>query len=122
MFKTVILLKRRPDMSFEDFQEYYESHHRKLGEKFLPDGVHYVRRYLHGVPNPVTGEVAEIEYDVITEVWYESREAFEAAMIVLSEPAVAAEVAEDEEKLFDRAKNRFCTIDEHESVWADGAA
>ena len=28
---------------------------------------------------------------------------------------VAAEIAEDEEKLFDRSRNRFCTIEEHES-------
>lgn len=122
MFKTVIMLKRKPGMSFEDFKDYYESHHRKLGEKVLPSGIHYVRRYLQPVPNPVTGEVTELEFDVLTEVWYESREAFEAAMVALSEPEIAAEVAEDEEKLFDRTKNRFCTIEEHESYPAEASA
>lgn len=118
MFKTVCLLKRRDGMSMEEFMDYYETHHRKIGEKVLPDGVYYVRRFLHGVPNPVTGEVAELEFDCLTEMWFESREAFEAAMAALSEPEVAAEIAEDEEKLFDRSKIRFCTIEEHESVQA----
>lgn len=119
MFKTVCLLKRRDGMSMEDFMDYYENHHRKIGEKVLPDGVYYVRRFLHGVPNPVTGEATELEFDCLTEMWFESQEAFEAAMAALSEPTVAAEIAEDEEKLFDRSKIRFCTIEEHESAPAD---
>ena len=36
-------------------------------------------------------------------------------MAALGEPAIAAEIAEDEEKLFDRSKIRFCTIEEVES-------
>ncbi|MEN3976438.1 EthD domain-containing protein [Emcibacter sp. SYSU 3D8] len=118
MFKTVCLLKRRQGMSFEDFVTYYETHHRKIGEKVLPTCVRYMRRYLRPVPNPVTGEAAELDYDVLTEMWFETREAFEAAMTALSAPEVAAEIAEDEEKLFDRSKNRFCTIEEHESKLA----
>ena len=112
MFKTVVLLKRKPGMSMEAFRDYYENHHRKIGEKVLPDDVHYVRRYIEGVPNPVTGETAEPEYDVLTEMWFDSREAFDIAMAALSEPAIAAEIVADEEKLFDRSKNRFCTIEE----------
>lgn len=119
MFKTVCLLKRKPGMSFEDFMDYYESYHAKLGEKVLPDGIRYVRRYLRGVPNPVTGEVAELEYDVLTEMWFETREAYDEAMAALSEPKIAAEIVEDEEKLFDRPKIRFCTIEEHESLPAE---
>ena len=119
MFKTVCLLKRRDGMSFADFQDYYENHHRKIGEKVLPHGVRYMRRYLHGFPNPVTGEVPELEFDVLTEMWFDDEAAFEAAMAALSEPAIAAEIAEDEERLFDRSKIRFCTIEEHESVWSE---
>ena len=116
MFKTVCLLKRRDGMSMKDFMDYYESHHRKIGEKVLPKGVYYVRRFLHGVPNPLTGELTELEFDCLTEMWFESKEAFEVAMEALSEPSVAAEIAEDEEKLFDRSKIRFCTIEEHKSA------
>ena len=50
MFKTVCLLKRRPGMSLEEFKDYYENYHSKIGEKVLPDGVHYVRRYVQQHP------------------------------------------------------------------------
>ena len=116
MFKTVCLLKRRDGMSFEDFMDYYENHHRKIGEKVLPNGVQYTRRYLRPVPNPVTGESSELEFDVLTEMWFDNQEAFEDAMAALGEPEIAAEIAEDEERLFDRSKIRFCTIEEHASV------
>ena len=118
MFKTVCLLKRRQGMSFEDFVAYYETYHRRIGEKVLPTCRRYMRRYLRPVPNPLTGEVVELDYDVLTEMWFETREAFEAAMVALSVPEIAAEIAEDEERLFDRSKNRFCTIEEHESTLA----
>ena len=36
MFKTVCLLKRKDGMSLEEFRDYYENHHRKIGEKVLP--------------------------------------------------------------------------------------
>lgn len=115
MFKTVVLLKRKAGMSMEDFIDYYENHHRKIGEKVLPHGIRYMRRFLRGVPNPVTGEANEPAFDVLTEMWFEDQAAFEAAMAALSEPETAAEIAEDEEKLFDRSNMHFCTIEERES-------
>ena len=122
MFKTVCLLKRKPGMTMAEFKDYYENHHAKLGERVLPDGVQYFRRYVSVVPNPVTGEVAEAEYDVITEMWFENQEVYDAAMTALSEPEIAAEIVEDEEKLFDRSKIRFCTIEECASPTAGAAA
>ncbi len=121
MFKTVCLLKRRQGMSFDDFIAYYETYHRKIGEKVLPTARRYMRRYLRPVPNPLTGEVEELEYDVLTEIWFDTREAYEAGMRALAVPETAAEIAEDEEKLFDRSRNRFCTIEEHESQLASAA-
>ena len=35
MIKVVTLLFKRPDLSAEEFRDYYESHHRFLGEKYL---------------------------------------------------------------------------------------
>jgi uncharacterized protein (TIGR02118 family) len=120
MFKAVCLLKRRPGMSFEDFVNYYESNHRKLGEKWVPTQTRYVRRYLRPVAkNPITGEVPATEYDVLTEIWFKSREDFDAAMAALAAPEAAAEIAEDEEKLFDRSRICLCTIEEHESILPD---
>jgi EthD domain len=119
MFKAVVLLKRRPGMSLEDFIAYYESNHRKLGEKWVPTQTRYVRRYLRPVgKNPVTGEVPTTDYDVLTEMWFETKEAFEAAIAALGDPTASAEIAADEDKLFDRSKICLCTVEEHESVLA----
>ncbi|KKC27301.1 EthD domain-containing protein [Sphingomonas sp. SRS2] len=115
MFKAVCLLKRRPGMSFEEFVEYYETNHRKLGEKWLNGPTRYVRRYLHPVNNPVSGETPELDYDVLTEMWFETREAFDVAMAALSRPEAAQEILEDEVKLFDRSKISLCWIEERES-------
>jgi len=103
-------------MSFEEFVDYYESSHRKLGEKWIPTAKRYFRRYLRPVANPVTGDAPELEYDVLTEFWFETREAFEAAMSALGSPEASSEIAHDEERLFDRSKICLCTTEEREST------
>ncbi len=120
MFKTVVLLKRKPGMTFEDFVTYYESTHAKLGERVLPTAERYVRRYLTPYSRLQSEQAQEPDYDVITEVWYKDRATFEAAMSSLSDPIIATEIAEDEERLFDRSKIRFFTVEERESQLGEG--
>jgi hypothetical protein len=116
MYKVVGLLKRRAGLSTEAFRQYYESHHRIIGEKYLRDyAVRYMRRYLEGFSDPITGQVAEQEFDVLLEIWYRDKQAFEAANIRFVEPRVSAEIAADEERLFDRSASRFFTLEEVES-------
>ena len=46
MIKVVTLLFKRPELTAEAFRDYYELHHRLLGEKYLsPHALKYVRRY-----------------------------------------------------------------------------
>lgn len=118
MFKAVLLLKRRPGMTRDDFVAYYEGVHAKLGERLLPTVERYMRRYLKPFPGSADGQDAETDYDVITELWFRDRPAFEAAMAGLGEPATAKELAQDEERLFDRSKIRFYTVEEFESTLA----
>lgn len=116
MYKLVGLLKRRPGMSVPDFIRYYETTHRRIGEKYLSGrAVRYLRRFLHPLPDPITGSVSEAEFDVIMEIWFADRAACEATMAILTSPAIAAEIAEDEAQLFDRARNRFFMVEEHVS-------
>lgn len=116
MFKTIGLLKRRPGMSVEEFRDYYENNHRVIGEKYLKGNAeHYARRYLTPYANLLTGEEVEPEYDVVLEVWYADRAAFDATVEKLTTPAAAKEIGEDEEQLFDRPLNRFFFVEECES-------
>ena len=113
MIKLVTALHRREGMSTEAFRAYYENHHRLIGEKYL-DGYasRYVRRYLTAAPG---NEEAEPICDVLLEIWFEDQAAYAACGERLTRPDVAAEIAEDEEKLFDRSRKRSYVVTECES-------
>lgn len=116
MFKMIGLLKRKPGLTHQEFKQYYESHHRVIGEKYLTGrAVKYMRRYLTGFPDIITGKIPEQPYDVVLEIWYPDKATFEKTSVELAAPEVATEIAADEDKLFDRNKNAFFYVDESES-------
>lgn len=116
MIKMVTLLKRRPGMSMEEFIAYYESKHRLIGEKYMRGyASRYVRRYLEPLPDPTTGERHEPEHDVLMEIWFPDQAAFDAAMAGVTQPGPAKEIADDEARVFDRAKLRSFIVTEYES-------
>ncbi len=111
MYKIVGFLKKRPGMTTAEFREYYETYHRVIGEKVLAGyAAQYMRRFLE--PYGPTAEADEQPFDVIMEIWYPDRATYEASQAHLSTPEIAAEIAEDEEKLFDRPENRFYHVQE----------
>ena len=112
MIKVVGFLKRRPGMSISEFRDYYESTHRLIGERVLGGyACHYARRFLDSYSEPADAPFgSEGDYDVIMEIWYPSEAAYAAAQAHLSSPEIRAEIVADEEKLFDRPRNRFFTV------------
>jgi len=77
MLKVMMLMKRKPGLSMTEFIERYESIHVPLAEKHATKIKHYERHYLHPGRHVMFGdEVAEPEYDVITELWYDDMAAF----------------------------------------------
>ena len=118
MIKMIVLLKRRPGMTRDAFIARYEGGHAPLAEKHVGGAARYVRRYLEPLPSLFTGEVAEPEHDVITELWFDDEAQFALTMQRLAEPEVVAEITADEEHLFDRDKQRVFLVDERDSVLA----
>jgi hypothetical protein len=118
VFKIMMLLKRKPGLTLEEFIERYESEHVPLAEQNASHLVHYARHYLHPASHVIHGDVvADPEYDVITELWYDSRESFEAQQESLrNRPEVIAAVAADEEHLFDRAASRTVFVEDRVSA------
>lgn len=116
MIKMLFFLKRAPGLSREEFKATYEARHARLGERHAPSAARYVRRYLEPVPELFTGEAAEPEHDVVTELWFADRTAYEAAMESLARPEVVAEIVADEETLFDRGRHRVFMVEEHDSA------
>jgi hypothetical protein len=120
VIKQVVFLKKRDDISMDDFMTYYETQHSQLSQKIgapppLPNAQRYVRRYVKPQPNPLTGEVIHPGYDCIMEIWWNSREDFEAAMKGLGSPAHLDARKADELKLFASNSNPVCIVEEFES-------
>lgn len=113
MIKMVTLLRARPGMSREAFREHYETHHRRIGEKVLAGhAVRYVRRYVE----PVAPGAPLPDFDVVMEIWFPHADAYAAFVRTVSDPDVAEEIAQDEERLFDRPAIRSFVVDEQEST------
>jgi hypothetical protein len=121
MFKQVVFFKKRPDMSMEDFIDYYENMHSKLAQRLglspsLPNAQRYVRRYLTVEPNPLTGELLDPGYQCIMEIWWNNKADYEAAMKGLSaDPEILKLRLEDERMLFASNSNPVCSVVEYDS-------
>ena len=115
MIKVVTLLTRKPGMSREAFIEHYETHHRKIGEKYLSGfATKYQRRYMQSAGfREQDGDAPP--FDVLMEIWYPDQDALNGALAVLSTEEAQAEIAANEERLFDRKLIRSYTVEEYES-------
>ena len=120
MLKQICFFKKRPDMTMDEFMDYYENQHSQLAKKSgakpaIPNAVRYVRRYLKPEVNPVTGQVHDCGYDCIMEIWWNSREDFENSQRVISDPDRLPAIMEDEAKLFASHANPVCSVIEYDS-------
>ena len=75
MIKRVSMVRRRPDMSHEDFVAYWLGPHAEIARE-MPGALGYVVNVAH--------DPAEAGWDGFAEVWFDSREAADAAFA--SEP------------------------------------
>ncbi|MBT2243200.1 EthD domain-containing protein [Sphingobium sp. BHU LFT2] len=120
MIKQIVFLRKRDDLSMDQFMDYYENQHSRLSQKMganpaLPNAQRYVRRYVTPQPNPLTGEVIDPGYDCIMEIWWNSLADYQAAMKGLSDPAMLDIRKADELQLFASNSNPVCLVEEHDS-------
>jgi EthD domain len=115
-YKILLFMKRRPGMTFEAFRDYYENHHVPLCLKYTSGVSRYVRRFLTPQPNPETGATQELQFDVVTELWFEDEAVFRGTVQYLATSIMPDEIVEDEKRLFDRALTRMATVVECEST------
>ena len=115
MFKQICFFRKRPDMTIDEFMDYYENQHSQLSKRqgrapSIPNARRYVRRYLKPETNPVTGQVIDPGYDCLMEIWWDSRADFEASQKIISDPARLPFVKEDELHLFASHDNPVVSI------------
>ena len=121
MIKLIMLLKKRADLTREQFMDYYDNHHVPFMHSIVPVGAAVHRRnYIvaseSGSEHEVTSQ-AEDGCDVIVEVFYESRQAAEAAMKALAEPETARRMKEDESRFIQPGSIRRFVVEVHETVF-----
>ena len=115
MIKLVTLLTRKADLTREAFIEHYETHHRRIGEKYLSGyATKYQRRYLN-VAESANHAPLELPFDVLMEIWFPDQDRMDAAMALIASESAQAEISADEARLFDRDKTRSYVVEEYES-------
>ncbi|MDG2004062.1 MAG: EthD domain-containing protein [Novosphingobium sp.] len=115
VLKLVFLLKRKPGMTTEEFRDYYETKHRKLAEQAMPGALRYVRRYVSPEPNPITGEAIELPFDVVMELWWKNRAAWDELQASIADSEIGRAIYADEENLFSSHLNPVFSVLESDS-------
>lgn len=114
MIKLVALLKKRADISREQFIDHYEHSHVPLIMKhFEPYVVEYTRTYLdHDHPLSFVGGYGGndafpgVTYDVVTTQLFRSQEDLDAFYEAAAKPGVGEEIAADEARFLDSSVNQ----------------
>ena len=110
MFRVFGFLTKKDSLSMQEFIDYYESNHVPLIRSLAPVPAIYKRRY---VGERFTAEGGAVDFDVMTELAFADRHAFEAWLAELAKPGVGARVVADEEKFLNRSRTRAYVIEEH---------
>lgn len=117
MFKATFCLRRLPGMTREEFHRYWIDVHGPMVVKYKQ--VLGVRRYVqtHTLPE---GSVPNLErhglpepFDGVAELWYDSKEAYLAALATPEGLKSARLLFEDGNKFIDGAKSSMFGGEEH---------
>jgi hypothetical protein len=115
MIKQVSMMKRHPNLSMDEFIQLYENHHAKFGEQLFAKAQRFVRRYVQPVKNPLTGQIVEMDFDVIMEIWWDSQKEFDAAMQSIATSGLLDDIRKSGARLFASQNNPAFTVIEYDS-------
>jgi uncharacterized protein (TIGR02118 family) len=119
VIKLVFCLRRRADLSREEFQRHWRETHAPLVRERGP--ALGIRRYVqdHTLPAGTSAalaasrDVEEDEYDGVAELWWDSAESLAAAVSTPEGQRAGAELLEDERRFIDLARSPIFLADEH---------
>ncbi|AIQ12937.1 EthD domain-containing protein [Paenibacillus durus] len=109
MFKVMSFLTKKDGMDTREFINYYENNHVPLIASIAPVPDGYKRNYI--IKDNIQGEVGD--YDVITEMTFSNREAYETWVAKMYAPDTG--VIEDESRFLDRSKTKPHFIEEYKT-------
>ncbi len=121
MIKLVFCLRRRPELTREEFQEYWLTKHAPLvRERAAAVGalryvqVHTTHQDLNDALRD--GRGGPPAYDGVAELWFEDREALERSFSVDAARKAGLELLDDEENFIDLANSPIWLGEEHPIV------
>jgi hypothetical protein len=117
VIKLMVLVKRNPRLSVEEFHAEWRAHGRMIGDE--PVFRRYVRRYEqhHRVPADYGGPLYQgEEFDGVAVQWFDS---FKDFMAMLQTPEYAAKMQPDEDRILDLPKMVVLITEEAEVFIGD---
>jgi uncharacterized protein (TIGR02118 family) len=119
MIKFVMCITRHPDMSREEFKDYWMSKH---GPFFMENaGAMRAKKYVQSqtLDTPLNEGLRSSrgmlpEFDGVAEVWFESEEDLVAGMSSTEGQKLGAALLEDEGNFIDHSKSSAFIVEEHE--------
>ncbi len=119
MIKMVMCLTRHPDMTREQFRDYWLNKHGPFFQKNA--GIMRAKKYVqsHTLNSPMNEGLRSsrgmlAEYDGVAEVWFESEEDLMAAMSSPEMQSLSGARLEDEGKFIDHSKSSAFLVEEIE--------
>jgi len=119
MIKFIMNCYRRPDLTREQFQDYWLNQHAPLFNSFAD--AFGTKRYVqsHTLNSPLNDAMQQSRGmpeppDGVAEVWFESEEALITAMSSPEGQKIGATLAEDEANFIDHTRSTAFIAQEHE--------
>ncbi len=119
MIKFVMCLTRHPEMTREQFRDYWVHKHGPFFQKNA--SVMGAKKYVQSITidTPINGELRKsrgmlAEYDGVAEVWFESEEEMIAGMSTPEGQKLGAALLEDEGNFVDHSKSSAFLVEEKE--------
>jgi uncharacterized protein (TIGR02118 family) len=118
MVKLIFCLRRRDDITEEEFHRYWRHEHGPLVERHA--STLGIRRYvqLHTTSAPVNDLLASTRhapppYDGVAELWFDDPESLVRSAGTEAGMAAAAELARDEARFIDHERSPLFVAEEH---------
>ena len=119
MIKLIMCLRRHPNMTREQFQDYWKNNH---GPFFMKNaGAMRAKKYVqsHTVDTPLNEGMRSSrgmlsEYDGVAEVWFESEEDLMEAMSSPEGQKLSSALLEDEGNFIDHSNSSAFIVREHD--------
>jgi hypothetical protein len=115
MLKLVLFMKKRDDLTHEQFRTHYETSHALLAEKYLGKFMSdYRRSYVNPAASQETPNPGNDGFDVITEIWFKDQASLDAMWATMRQPDIAAEMVADGDSFRIRESLRYYVTDEYQ--------